>query len=445
MSRPANQLPTPPVAGRRPAADAARVGRAGCGRHRRRDRRRVGDLVAGRGRPGGGRGAAGRHQLRQRLQRRCPGHRQGPGRAAAPGGLGAGVTGRGTAGGVAGLRGGRHRGTGPGRGGRLVADPGRGGVHRGRMALHRRAPTVRVRGTGRVVRVRVLRTGGHGRHRLRADRAASPVWPWSRVPRSACWRWRCWWSTICATYPATPPAASGRSRSGSGRRLPGGSTRRWCWPRSSSPGCWPCRGSGRCWPWRPCRWPSHRCGGCWRARKAGRLIVVLGETGTAAAGVRGPARRRDRDLSDPPRKGSTISRNAAGCSRWQACPAPGSPPGWRWFRCSPPAAAREPDRRRRGRRRRPAPASRADAARDHSGSWVPVPGQAEAGCQTGAGPAQAALHRRRGPGEGREQGSIEPPSHEGWLPPPLRPGPPGPRPIAAGRLAPPGRRYRRWR
>ena len=81
MSRPANQMPRHPwLAGARPRTLPASAVPVVVG-HRGGERRRIGHLVAGGGRPGRGGGPAGRHQLRQRLQRRGARHRRRSGSA----------------------------------------------------------------------------------------------------------------------------------------------------------------------------------------------------------------------------------------------------------------------------------------------------------------------------------------------------------------------------
>ena len=66
------------------------------------------------------------------------------------------------------LRGGRRGRAGPGRRHHLVAAPDRGGLLRGRLALHRRPPPLRLPRPGRALRLRLLRGRGHGRLLLRA-------------------------------------------------------------------------------------------------------------------------------------------------------------------------------------------------------------------------------------------------------------------------------------
>ena len=156
-------------------------------------------------RAGRGPGHPGRHQLRQRLLGRHPGHRRRPGRPGAPGGLGPGLPGGGQAGRARLLRRGRRGRPGPGLG-HLVVDPGgRRGLPAGRLVLHRRPPALRLRRAGRGLRVRVLRPGGHGRDVLRADAAARRGRGLVRRRRWwACWPPPCCWPTTCGTSPPTP-------------------------------------------------------------------------------------------------------------------------------------------------------------------------------------------------------------------------------------------------
>ena len=157
--------------GRRSAsAHPAGGRRAGPGGHRGGRPRGVRGLVEGRAGPAGGAGAAGGRQLRQRLLRRGARHRRRPGGTDAPGGLGRGVARRGPHGGLPRLRRRRGRGPGAGRHHRLVAGPGRPGVHRRGLALHRRAPALRLRGPGRGDGLRVLRPGRGARDDVRPDR-----------------------------------------------------------------------------------------------------------------------------------------------------------------------------------------------------------------------------------------------------------------------------------
>ena len=161
--------PTPNAAG---GGGSRPGGYGGGGRHERGRRLAEGahHLEIRRGARRGARAAGGR-QLRQRLLRRGARHRRCSGRSDASHRLGHQVGRCGQAGGLPRLRCGCGRRSGPCHRHDLVAARGGRRRHRRRMVLHRRSPPVRLRRTGRGVRVRVLRGGGHHRFGIRADRA----------------------------------------------------------------------------------------------------------------------------------------------------------------------------------------------------------------------------------------------------------------------------------
>ena len=175
---PSRARPPPGRTGwRAPAPDAARGHRAGAGRHRLRRRADRHHRLAGDSGRDRGPGPAGGHQLRQRLQRRCPRHRHAIAGSVPCGWWArAALARRGEAGGaaafgVAGVR--------------AWPWPSRSGPscwwsaprHRRRLVLHRREAPLRLPRPGRAVRVRVLRRGGHRRVAVRAAGGRGAGWP----------------------------------------------------------------------------------------------------------------------------------------------------------------------------------------------------------------------------------------------------------------------------
>ena len=202
---------------RRPSAHPAGGGRARPGRHRRRDRAGWVLLVARR--PGADRvvGVAGRRQLLQRLLGRDPRHRHRAGGSDAARRLRRGGSRDGAQGGVRLLRAGGSVRADPGRPDLLVAGPGRGGLRRRGLVLHRRAAALRLRRVRRGVRLRVLRAGRRAGHdicsggpdladrvrrrdrdraaRLRAADGQQPARRGAPTRRSENARWPCIWAT----------------------------------------------------------------------------------------------------------------------------------------------------------------------------------------------------------------------------------------------------------
>ena len=254
----------------------------------------------------------------------------------------------------------------PGAGlGHLVVDAaGGGGLPGRRVVLHRRAPSLRLRRSGRGVRLRLLRPGGHGRHLLRRRpcgwRAGGGLG--GRRRWSACWPPRSSWPTTCGTSPPTPVRASGPLAVRVGRRaggwfyvacvgLPflgvvvwgvlavtGAVARR---PAGASPSCrwWPCR-----WPWLRSVWCSARprdgtCSRCWpppgdcswSSGCSGRGPVAV-DPGLPAAGAAGERGSRLSRSSAWPGGSRTRRATSSGRCRWGAWPAPGHHPWARWRR-----------------------------------------------------------------------------------------------------------------
>src|ERR1700761_1983441 len=166
------------VGGRDAAADTACGGRARADRVWRCGGIRVVFLVAGAARLVCRARAAGGGELRQRLQRRSAGHGCGgaAGRAYAACRVGGGVaSGRKIRRFFVFFCGVLPR---PGaRGGDFVVDRGRRSAVRAcRLVLHRRVTSLRLPRARRGVRLRVLRSGGGGRNRLRTDGAVVVAW-----------------------------------------------------------------------------------------------------------------------------------------------------------------------------------------------------------------------------------------------------------------------------
>ena len=399
---------------RRAAAHAARRRRAGGRRRRRRGRGRA--IVSWWRVAAGARRqprAAGRRQLRQRLQRRRARHRRRPGRPGAARRLRAGPAGRGEAGGVRRVRRRRRRRAGAGR------RPRRGGCS---PSVRRRSPP---RGSTPAARARTA-TSGSARCSCSCSSASSPpsarrTWPSSGSPalsvvmgcaRRVRWPAPCSSSTTCATSrrhgrrQADAGRAARRRRDPVALRRP---ARRGVRAASWSPRSWR--------PWVAAR--RSLAAAARRRRRAGRarrrpgpaLIAVLGGDRPAAAGLRRAwpplglrAQRLSRaDASSVDDEGVRPLEVDACGRRPRRLPASAS---------GMPAAMRSADARRtwrRGRRRRRARASSARRAGPTAG-----PG---CRCRPGAGSRQpAAVLRRRSssPGSGRrgEQRLGQPPAEE---------------------------------
>ena len=268
----------------------------------------------------------------------------------------------------------------------------RGGLLRRRLALHRRAPALRLPRPRRGVRLRLLRAGGHGGVGLRpAPPAAGRALP--LVGLDGCrvavllWPPPCWRPTTCGTSPGTPRRASARWPCGWAGAGPAGCT----WAALVGAGVgrggwWPCAALGPAGPAGRCPLAVAPCRVVLGGAEGRELLPVLGATGrlqlvvgvlldrrhpaVSASGRRRPGRSDRRQRASQRRPGG----RSAGCSRWAAWPAPGTtredgdrerPRPWpRADRDEPQVGWRRP---------RPGPGRARVPSRSHSGSWVPVP------------------------------------------------------------------------
>ena len=337
--RPAEQL-----GGRGPAPHAAGRGRAGA----------VGTACAVGEVPGGliwwraacraGRGARhpGRHQLRQRLQRRRPGHRRprAPGRAGAarrvrawprPAAVKRAALAAFGVAGVAGLALAARRRARAARRRRRVASPPAGSTPAAR------GPTA-TPGFGEVfvfVFFGVVATVGSAYVQTERARRAWPLA--ASVPGRASWPPRCSWSTTCATSPATPRSGKRTLAVRLGDRphparstsalLVGAFVARAARGRARRPAGRRARARRR-----RARPAAGRAGAA-AAPRGPALIPVLGATGRVQLVFGVLLRRRPRRLA-PDRPAQTARRlgrasgrsdgeeRRPGCSRWAAWPAP---------------------------------------------------------------------------------------------------------------------------